>query len=56
MSKSSAPCTKLWRIGIPTAAAGAARELEVVLRMLLLKHIRNWSYVVLEREVRANLV
>src|ERR1017187_4939765 len=29
---------------------------EVVLRLLLLKHIRNWSYDVLEREVRANLV
>jgi IS5 family transposase len=29
---------------------------EVVLRLLLLKHIRNWSYCVLEREVRANLV
>jgi IS5 family transposase len=29
---------------------------EVVLRLLLLKHIRNWSYEVLEREVRANLV
>ena len=29
---------------------------EVVLRVLLLKHIRNWSYDVLEREVRANLV
>src|SRR5271163_924401 len=29
---------------------------EVVLRLLLLKHIRNWSYYVLEREVRANLV
>jgi IS5 family transposase len=28
----------------------------VVLRLLLLKHIRNWSYGVLEREVRANLV
>jgi IS5 family transposase len=27
-----------------------------VLRLLLLKHIRNWSYEVLEREVRANLV
>jgi IS5 family transposase len=27
-----------------------------VLRLLLLKHIRNWSYDVLEREVRANLV
>jgi IS5 family transposase len=29
---------------------------EVVLRLLILKHVRNWSYVVLEREVRANLV
>jgi IS5 family transposase len=29
---------------------------EVVLRMLILKHVRNWSYETLEREVRANLV
>ena len=29
---------------------------EVVLRLLLLKHVRNWSYAALEREVRANLV
>jgi IS5 family transposase len=29
---------------------------EVLLRLLLLKHIRNWSYDVLEREVRVNLV
>jgi transposase, IS5 family len=29
---------------------------EVVLRLLLLKHIRNWSYDTLEREVRGNLV
>lgn len=29
---------------------------EVVLRLLLLKHVRNWSYETLEREVRANLV
>jgi IS5 family transposase len=29
---------------------------EVVLRLLILKHIRNWSYDALEREVRANLV
>lgn len=28
----------------------------MVLRMLLLKHMRNWSYRALEREVRANLV
>src|ERR1700731_2554818 len=29
---------------------------EMVLRLLILKHVRNWSYDVLEREVRANLV
>jgi transposase, IS5 family len=29
---------------------------EVVLRLLILKHIRNLSYVALEREVRANIV
>ena len=29
---------------------------DVVLRLLVLKHIRNWSYAVLEREVRANLI
>jgi transposase, IS5 family len=29
---------------------------EVVLQLLILKHIRNWSYQELEREVRANLV
>ena len=29
---------------------------EMVLRLLVLKHSRNWSYEVLEREVRANLV
>jgi IS5 family transposase len=29
---------------------------EVVLRLLVLKHVRNWSYAVLEREVRTNLV
>ena len=29
---------------------------ETVLRLLILKHVRNWSYQTLEREVRANLV
>ena len=29
---------------------------EVALRLLILKHVRNWSYDTLEREVRANLV
>jgi IS5 family transposase len=29
---------------------------EVVLRMLLLKHIRAWSFAILEREVRTNLL
>lgn len=28
----------------------------MVLRLFILKHVRNWSYAVLEREVRANLV
>jgi len=35
------------RLGVPA---------EIVLRMLLLKHIRNWSFGVVEREVRSNLV
>jgi len=29
---------------------------DVVIRLLVLKHLRNWSYAVLEREVRSNLV
>jgi IS5 family transposase len=29
---------------------------EVVLRMLSLKHVRNWSYETLERAVRTNVV
>ena len=29
---------------------------DVALRLLVLKHLRNWSYAALEREVRANLV
>jgi transposase, IS5 family len=29
---------------------------DAVLRLLILKRVRNWSYEVLEREVRANLV
>ena len=33
-----------------------AAPAEMVLRLLVLKHIRNWSYQVLEREVRPNLV
>jgi IS5 family transposase len=33
-----------------------ATPAEVVLRMLLLKHLRDWSYETLSREVRANLV
>jgi transposase, IS5 family len=35
------------RLGVPA---------ETVLRLLILKHVRNWSYEALEREVRANLV
>ena len=33
-----------------------ATPAEVVLRMLLLKHVRDWSYETLSREARANLV
>ena len=29
---------------------------DMVLRLLVLKHLRNWSYATMEREVRANLV
>ena len=32
-----------------------ANPAEVVLRLLILKHVRNWSYETLERKVRANL-
>ena len=47
-----------WRAAGRTAApAGASgTPADVVLRLLVLKHVRNWSYAVLEREVRANLV
>src|ERR1700676_1907225 len=33
-----------------------ATPADVILRMMLLKHVRDWSYEVLSREVRANLV
>jgi transposase, IS5 family len=33
-----------------------ATPAETVLRLLILKHVRNWSYGALERAVRANLV
>ena len=33
-----------------------ATSAEVVLRMMLLKHVRDWSFEELSREVRANLV
>lgn len=36
--------------------AGPVSRAEAVLRLLILKHIRNWGYEVLEREGRANLV
>jgi IS5 family transposase len=35
------------RLGVPA---------EIVVRMLLLKHLRNWSFQVLERELRPNLL
>ncbi len=33
-----------------------ATPAEVVLRLLVLQHARNWSFAVLQREVRANIV
>ena len=33
-----------------------ATPAEVVMRLMVLKHVRHWSYDVLEREVKANLV
>ncbi|MBV9295389.1 MAG: ISNCY family transposase, partial [Acidobacteriaceae bacterium] len=33
-----------------------ATPVEVILRMMLLKHVRDWSFEILSREVRANLV
>jgi len=42
------PHSRTWgRLGMPA---------EVVLRLMALKHLRNWSYQTLEREVRANVV
>jgi len=43
-------CKKSKTRGRPATTA------EVALRLLLVKHVRNWSYAVLVREVRANLV
>ena len=43
-------CKKSKTRGRPATSA------EVVLRMMLLKHVRDWSYEDLTREVRANLV
>jgi len=43
-------CKKSKTRGRPGASA------EVILRLLLLKHMRDWSYEELTREVRANLV
>lgn len=58
MNNWSRPCMKRWRGVVPKSRTRGRRgtPAEVVLRLLLLKHIRNWSYDVLEREVRANLV
>jgi IS5 family transposase len=43
-----------WKHSLTRGRKGT--PVDVVLRMLVLKHLRNWSYAVLEREVRANLV
>jgi len=41
----------------PLTAAGPCNlPAEVVLRLAVLKHVRNWSFEETEREVRANVV
>ena len=58
MNKSWLRCTKRWCKRHPKSRSRGrlGAPAEMVLRLLILKHIRNWSYGVLEREVRANLV
>src|ERR1700684_2004960 len=57
---SSAKCAPIWSTATSPASAAARcptpRRSAEVLRFLVLNHVRNWSYEVLEREVRANLV
>ena len=52
--RSSRQPTKLWRIAIATAAVHGWPGFlaEVVLRLLVRKHVRNWSNAVLQRDVR----
>ena len=47
-----------WRNRHPKSRCRGRRgaPAEMVLRLLILKHIRNWSYEALKREVRANLL
>jgi transposase, IS5 family len=55
--RSSRQPTKLWHIASQHRSHGRPDfPAEVVLRLLTLRRVRNWSYAVLEREVRANLV
>jgi hypothetical protein len=42
--------------GRRAAAADVRNPAEVVIPMLILKHLFDWSYDDLERQVRANLV
>src|SRR5215467_8612868 len=58
MSNSSQSSLNRWESGHPKSKS-RGREgtpAETVMRLMILKHIRNWSYVTLEREVRTNLV
>src|SRR3954463_5621293 len=58
MMRSFMPSIRLWSNATLKACGAAGRGFppQVVLRLLILKHVRNWSYQDLEREVRANLV
>src|SRR5215470_14621317 len=46
--------TASWRMG--NSSQSSLKSAETVMPLMILKHIRNWSYVTLEREVLANLV
>src|ERR1700747_3599216 len=56
MSNSSRSSLKSWESAVPKSRGREGTPAETVMRLMILKHIRNWSYVTLEREVRANLV
>ena len=53
MNGSSLRYTKRWRTGIPESRnrGRLGAPAEVVLRLLILKHVRNWNYHVVPRKM-----